>query len=79
MRKSGGGLIAYDIAQVSPVHIRLTRKLAAYLNGLDLSKVEVGDVIFLPEPHAVMLIREGWAELSPSRTASPSAPRTRLS
>jgi hypothetical protein len=44
------------------VHIRLTRKLAALLNGLDLSKVEVGDVIFLPEPHAIMLIREGWAE-----------------
>jgi hypothetical protein len=44
------------------MHIRLTRKLAAYLNGLDLSKVEVGDVFFLPEPHAVMLILEGWAE-----------------
>jgi len=42
--------------------IRLTRKLAASLNGLDLTRVEVGDVIYLPEPHAAMLIREGWAE-----------------
>jgi hypothetical protein len=44
------------------MHIRLTRKLAATLNGLDLSEVNVGDVLYLPEPHAVMLIREGWAE-----------------
>jgi len=57
-----GGILAYDTAPVPPVHIRLTRKLAALLNGLDLSRVEVGDVIFLPEPHAIMLIREGWAE-----------------
>jgi hypothetical protein len=40
----------------------LTRKLAAHLNGLDLSEVEVGDVIYLAVEHAVMLIREGWAE-----------------
>jgi hypothetical protein len=45
-----------------PLHIRLTRKLAAHLNGLDLSEVEVGDVIYLAVEHAVMLIREGWAE-----------------
>lgn len=46
----------------SPLRIRLTRKLATYLNGLDLSAVKVGDVFYLPEEHAVMLIREGWAE-----------------
>ena len=45
-----------------PLHIRLTRKLATNLNGLDLSGVKVGDVIYLPEEHAAMLIREGWAE-----------------
>jgi hypothetical protein len=44
------------------MRIRLTRKLAAQLNGLDLSRVEVGDVFFLPEHIASMLIREGWAE-----------------
>ena len=45
-----------------PLRIRLTRKLAARLNGVDLSRVEVGDVLFLPEHVAAMLIREGWAE-----------------
>ena len=43
--------------------IRLVRKLAPVLNGVDLSKVEVGDVIAVPEATAAMLIREGWAEL----------------
>ena len=45
-----------------PVRIRLTRKFAAFLNGLDLSRINVGDIVFLPERDAVMLIREGWAE-----------------
>ena len=44
------------------MRIKLTRKLAAHLNGLDLSQVKVGDVLLLPLEHAVMLIREGWAE-----------------
>jgi hypothetical protein len=44
------------------VRIRLTRKLALRLNGLDLSAINVGDVVFLPEADAVMLLREGWAE-----------------
>jgi hypothetical protein len=43
--------------------VRLTRKLAPVLNGVDLSKVEVGDIIVVPEATAAMLIREGWAEL----------------
>ena len=44
------------------MRIRLTRKLAIRLNGLDLSGIKVGDIVFLPEPDATMLIREGWAE-----------------
>jgi hypothetical protein len=44
------------------VRIRLTRKFALCLNGLDLSGIKVGDIVFLPELDAVMLIREGWAE-----------------
>jgi hypothetical protein len=36
--------------------------LASNLNGLDLSEVKVGDVIYLAMEHAVMLILEGWAE-----------------
>ena len=61
MRNEAGGVFAYSIAGF-PVRIRLTRKLAAFLNGLDLSRINVGDIVFLPERDAVMLIREGWAE-----------------
>lgn len=43
--------------------VRLIRKLAAILNGVDLSHVKIGDVIYVPEATAAMLIREGWAEL----------------
>ena len=43
--------------------VRLTKKLASVLNGLDLSEVQIGDVIRVPEATAAMLIREGWAEL----------------
>ena len=46
--------------------VRLTKKLAPILNGIDLSKVEVGDLLDLPNAAAVILIREGWAELVPS-------------
>jgi len=45
-----------------PLRIKLTRKLALLVNGVDLSEVEVGDVLVLSVEHASMLIREGWAE-----------------
>jgi len=44
------------------VLIRLTRKFALCLNGLDLSGIKVGDIVSLPERDALMLILEGWAE-----------------
>ena len=44
------------------VRVRLIRKLAIQLNGLDLSMVNVGDVLILTTDAAAMLIREGWAE-----------------
>ena len=43
--------------------VRLTKKLAPLINGIDLSKVNVGDVIHVPNAVTEMLIREGWAEL----------------
>jgi hypothetical protein len=43
--------------------VRLTKKLAPVINGIDLSKVEVGDIVELPNAAAAILIREGWAEL----------------
>jgi hypothetical protein len=42
--------------------VRLTKKLAAYLNGIDVSSLKVGDILELPDRAAYMLIAEGWAE-----------------
>jgi hypothetical protein len=44
-------------------HVRLIKKLAPMLNGLDVSSIQVGDVIPVPGDFAAMLVREGWAEL----------------
>ena len=41
--------------------IRLTRKLAECLNGIDLSHYSVGDVLTVPRREAEVLITEGWA------------------
>ena len=47
--------------------VRLIRKLAPVLNGVDLSRVQVGDEFLVSEAVAAMLIREGWAELVPDK------------
>ena len=44
------------------VRIRLTRKLAGHLNGIDVTNQRVGDIMQLPDKAAAMLIAEGWAE-----------------
>jgi hypothetical protein len=44
--------------------VRLTVKLAEIVDGIDLSHCQEGDVIELPERHAQLLIREGWAQLA---------------
>jgi hypothetical protein len=43
--------------------IRLTRKLADMIDGVDLSAYEVGEVLPLPVAAAKLLIAEKWAEL----------------
>ena len=45
------------------MHVRLKRKLAEKIDGIDLSNQEVGDVFDLPERKARMLVAEGWAVL----------------
>lgn len=45
------------------LQIRITRKLAESLDGIDLSNVQVGDCVDLPPAAARILILEGWAEL----------------
>ena len=42
--------------------IRLTRKLADLLNGIDLSKAREGETLDLSEREARLLLAEGWAE-----------------
>jgi hypothetical protein len=42
--------------------IRLTRKLALTMNGVDVSHLKIGDVIDLPVEQAAMMIDHGWAE-----------------
>jgi hypothetical protein len=42
------------------MQVRLKRKLAERIDGIDLSNHDVGDVIELPERKARMLVAEGW-------------------
>lgn len=41
--------------------VRLTRKFAEVINGVDLSRSATGNVLDLPSPDARLLILEGWA------------------
>jgi hypothetical protein len=41
--------------------VRLTRKFAEAINGVDLSRNQVGDLLDLSFRDARMLIAEGWA------------------
>jgi hypothetical protein len=45
------------------VCLRLTRKLADQIDGVDLSPYRVGQVIYLPWRAAALLLAERWAEL----------------
>jgi hypothetical protein len=44
------------------VRIRLTRKLALSMNGVDVSRLHVGDIMELDAERAEMMIKCGWAE-----------------
>lgn len=51
------------------MRIRLTRKFAELIDGIDLSRRRVGDVIDIPIHDARMLIAEGWAVPDDSRAS----------
>ena len=53
------------------VVVRLTRKFANAIDGIDLARAHVGDRLALPQHDAEMLIAEGWAE----RTQAADKPR----
>ena len=44
------------------MRVRLTRKFAERIDGIDLSNHDVGDVIDLPAHKGRLLMAEGWAE-----------------
>jgi hypothetical protein len=44
------------------MRIRLTRKLALTMNGIDVSRLQVGDIIELRPDQAEMMVVCGWAE-----------------
>ena len=43
------------------MRVRLTRKLADAIDGIDLSDRHVGDLLDLSKHDADMLVAEGWA------------------
>lgn len=67
--------LADDLLELcSIMRIRLTRKFALALNGVDLSKFSVGDEVDLPERSAMLLVLEGWAErVEPSESLTSHA------
>jgi hypothetical protein len=44
--------------------VRLTRKFADVIDGVDLRDAKVGDELKLPPHDADVLVAEGWAELT---------------
>ena len=42
--------------------VRLTRKCADLINGIDLSKAHAGETLELSDREAGILLAEGWAE-----------------
>ena len=55
--------------------VRLAKKLAEMIDGIDLSHCAEGDVIELAERDARLLIAEGWAERAPDEERVSCVPR----
>ena len=56
-----------------PVKVRLTRKFAQMINGIDLSSARPGEELELSPREADLLIAEGWA--APVDSADDHPPR----
>lgn len=50
------------------MRVRLVRKLAEILDGVDVSACEVGQIIEVTPREADLLLAEGWVEPAPERT-----------
>jgi hypothetical protein len=73
-----------DAASDEIALVRLVRKFADVLDGVNLQEAKVGDRLELPRRDANVLVAEGWAErvaderrvrLLPGRTAAADSPR----
>lgn len=49
-------------AACPPMKVRLTRKFADLINGIDLSRAHTGETLDLSQREAEILLAEGWAE-----------------
>jgi hypothetical protein len=45
------------------MRVRLTRKYAECIDGVDLSGRQVGEIMDIPNRDAALLVAEGWASL----------------
>ena len=50
------------------IRIRLTKKIALCVNGVDLTHLYVGDIMELDYDHARMMIDSCWAQIVPLDT-----------
>jgi hypothetical protein len=55
------------------VKVILTRKLADRIDGIDLTRVRVGDAVEFPQRDAELLTAEGWAVPERRRCQQPVA------
>ena len=74
-----------DAATRRVTAVRLTRKYADMIDGVDLTEANVGDELNLTPREADVLVAEGWAERAPTsrrrasdvRSVAAEAPRPR--
>lgn len=50
------------------MRVRLRKKFAEMIDGVDLTRHKVGDYLLLRVEEAALLIAEGWAELAERRS-----------
>jgi hypothetical protein len=67
------GAVTNLAERIARMLVRITRKLADRVDGIDLSHCTVGDVIELAECDGQMIIAEGWAEFARRATDGPDA------
>jgi hypothetical protein len=65
-------VISSQSAQTPTMQVRIIRKFANFINGVDLSRVQVGEVITVPVRVGQMLIAEVWAAADDGRADSRS-------